>query len=111
GQEALELAVALGDSALQMLASHTLGQACYAIGDFGRAGELLWRRVEVAERGGVGQGIWRAQYRRADRVPGVAGTNLEHARGLCRGPAPGGGGAPPRHAGRPRGHTDHGPRL
>jgi tetratricopeptide (TPR) repeat protein len=50
GQEALELAVALGDSALQMLASHTLGQACYAIGDFGRAAELLWRNVEVADR-------------------------------------------------------------
>jgi class 3 adenylate cyclase/tetratricopeptide (TPR) repeat protein len=50
GQEALELAVALGDSALQMLASHTLGQACYAIGDFGRAAEVFWRNVEVADR-------------------------------------------------------------
>ena len=32
------------------------------------------------------------------QVPGVAGADLERARGLRRGPAPRGGGAPPRHA-------------
>ena len=50
GQQALELAVELGDSALQGQASHTLGQAYYAIGDFGRAAELLRRNVEAADR-------------------------------------------------------------
>src|SRR5437667_2914128 len=40
--------------------------------------------------------------------PALAG---ERAWGLRRGPAPRGGGAPPRHAGRPRDHTDHYPRL
>ena len=59
-------------------------------------------RAAAAERGGGGQGVWHAQYRRADPVPGVAGADLERARGLRRGPAPRGGGAPPRHAGRPR---------
>jgi tetratricopeptide (TPR) repeat protein len=49
-RQALDLAVALGDSALQMQASHTLGQAYYAIGDFGRAAELLRRNVEAADR-------------------------------------------------------------
>ena len=48
-RQALDLAVALGDSALQMQASHTLGQAYYAIGDFGRAAELR-RNVEAADR-------------------------------------------------------------
>jgi tetratricopeptide (TPR) repeat protein len=32
-------------------AAHRLGQAYYAIGDFGRAAELLWRNVEAADRG------------------------------------------------------------
>ena len=50
GQQALELAAALGDSALQVQASHNLGQAYYAIGDFGRAAELLRRNVEAADR-------------------------------------------------------------
>ena len=50
GQQALELAAALGDSALQVQASHHLGQAYYAIGDFGRAAELLRRNVEAADR-------------------------------------------------------------
>ena len=50
GQQALELAAALGDSALQVQASYTLGQAYYAIGDFGRAAELLRRNVEAADR-------------------------------------------------------------
>jgi tetratricopeptide (TPR) repeat protein len=50
GQQAFELAVALGDSALQARASLNLGQAYYAIGDFGRAAELLRRNVEAADR-------------------------------------------------------------
>jgi class 3 adenylate cyclase/tetratricopeptide (TPR) repeat protein len=49
-QQALELAAALGDSTLQVRAAHTLGQAYYAIGDFGRAAELLRRNVEAADR-------------------------------------------------------------
>ena len=51
GQQALELAVELGESALQVEASVYLGQAYSAIGDFGRAAELLRRNVEAADRG------------------------------------------------------------
>ena len=50
GQQALELATALGESALQVQASLNLGQAYYAIGDFGRAAELLRWSVEAADR-------------------------------------------------------------
>jgi tetratricopeptide (TPR) repeat protein len=50
GQQALELAAALGDSALQEQASCTLGQMSYALGDFGRAAELLRWNVEAADR-------------------------------------------------------------
>jgi tetratricopeptide (TPR) repeat protein len=50
GQQALNLAVDLGESALQVRASHTLGQACYAIGDFSRAAKLLRWSVEAADR-------------------------------------------------------------
>jgi tetratricopeptide (TPR) repeat protein len=50
GRQGLELGVELGDSALQMRASYTLGQAYYASGDFSRAAELLRRNVEAAER-------------------------------------------------------------
>jgi tetratricopeptide (TPR) repeat protein len=49
GQQALELAAALGDSALQGEAVYRLGQAYYAIGDFGRAVELLRQNVEAAD--------------------------------------------------------------
>ena len=45
GQQALELAVELGESVLQGRASHPLGQAYFAIGDFGRAAELLRQNV------------------------------------------------------------------
>jgi len=51
GQEALELAAALGDRALQCQASHRLGQACYGIGAYGRAAELLRWSVAAADRG------------------------------------------------------------
>jgi tetratricopeptide (TPR) repeat protein len=50
GQQARELAAALGDSALQGQASLNLGQGYYAIGDFGRAAELLRQNVEAADR-------------------------------------------------------------
>src|SRR4030095_14035988 len=50
GQQDLDLAATLGDSALQEQASHTLGLAYNAIGDFGRAAELLRRNVEAADR-------------------------------------------------------------
>src|SRR5262249_47541784 len=39
GRQALELAVELGESALQMEASHRLGQIYLSLGDFGRAAE------------------------------------------------------------------------
>src|SRR5262249_1101859 len=48
-QQAHQLAVALGDRALQVQASYYLGRAYYDTGDFGRAAELLRRNVEVAD--------------------------------------------------------------
>jgi tetratricopeptide (TPR) repeat protein len=50
GQQALELAAALGDSALQAHASHHLGQAYQALGDFRRAAELLRWNVAAGDR-------------------------------------------------------------
>jgi tetratricopeptide (TPR) repeat protein len=50
GRQALALAAALGESALQAQASHHLGQAYQAIGDFRRAAELLRRNVEAGGR-------------------------------------------------------------
>jgi class 3 adenylate cyclase/tetratricopeptide (TPR) repeat protein len=50
GRQALELAVALGNSALQGYASYYLGQAYEVIGDFGRAVELQRWNVEAADR-------------------------------------------------------------
>ncbi|HEX2186123.1 MAG TPA: hypothetical protein VHN78_11530, partial [Chloroflexota bacterium] len=50
GQEALELAGALDDSALQVQASLNLGRVYSIIGDFGRAAELLRWNVETADR-------------------------------------------------------------
>jgi tetratricopeptide (TPR) repeat protein len=50
GQQALELAAELGESALQVRASYNLGLAYRAIGDFGRAAELLRRNVEAVDR-------------------------------------------------------------
>jgi tetratricopeptide (TPR) repeat protein len=49
GQQAFELAVELGESALQSEASLLLGQAYQAIGDLGRAAELLRHNVEAAD--------------------------------------------------------------
>ena len=50
GQQALELAAALGESPLQVEASHRLGQVYANIGDYGRAAELLRWNVEAADR-------------------------------------------------------------
>jgi len=50
GRQALELAADFGDNAMQVEASHRLGQAYYAIGDFGRAAELLRWSMEAADR-------------------------------------------------------------
>jgi predicted ATPase/class 3 adenylate cyclase len=50
GQQALALAAALGNSALQTAACHRLGQVYFNLGDFGRAAELLKRNVEAADR-------------------------------------------------------------
>jgi tetratricopeptide (TPR) repeat protein len=47
-QQALDLATALGDRALQVEAVHHLGTTYYGIGDFSRAAELLRRNVEAA---------------------------------------------------------------
>jgi class 3 adenylate cyclase/tetratricopeptide (TPR) repeat protein len=49
GQQALALAAALGDSALQVGASQRLGQVYLFIGDFGRAAALLRRIVEATD--------------------------------------------------------------
>ena len=92
GQQALELAAALGDSALQVQASYRLGQAYFAIGDFGRAAELLRRNVEAA-----------------DREAGTPSTDLRIrsqawlARTLARsGPSPRAGATGRRHSASPR---------
>jgi class 3 adenylate cyclase/tetratricopeptide (TPR) repeat protein len=50
GRQAFELAAELGDSALQMHASHNLGQVYEATGDFGRAAELLRQNVQAVDR-------------------------------------------------------------
>jgi len=50
GRQALDLAAALGDSALQVHASHTLGQAYFVSGDFGQAAALLRQNVEAEDR-------------------------------------------------------------
>ena len=50
GQQALRLAAALGESALQVQASQKLAMVYHAIGDFGRAAELLRQNMEAADR-------------------------------------------------------------
>jgi tetratricopeptide (TPR) repeat protein len=53
GQQARALAAALGDSVLQAQASYYLGQAYFAIGDFGRAADLLrWSVAAVNPESG-----------------------------------------------------------
>jgi len=50
GREALALAAALGDRALQGLTSLNLGRVYYGIGDFGQAAELLQWNVETVDQ-------------------------------------------------------------
>jgi tetratricopeptide (TPR) repeat protein len=50
GQQALALAVELGDSALQAGTSYVLGRAYLGIGDFVRAAEWLRQSMEAADR-------------------------------------------------------------
>jgi tetratricopeptide (TPR) repeat protein len=50
GRQALALTAEIGDSALQVQASLTLGQAYHVVGNFGRAAELLRWNVEAADR-------------------------------------------------------------
>jgi tetratricopeptide (TPR) repeat protein len=64
GQQALALAAALGDSALQIQTFQPLATIYYAIGDFGRAAELLRRTVEAADReSGTPSTAWRSHCR------------------------------------------------
>jgi class 3 adenylate cyclase/tetratricopeptide (TPR) repeat protein len=64
GRQALALAAARGDSALQVQAAHALGQAYQAIGDFGRSAELLRRNVEAADReSGTPSSVFRIESR------------------------------------------------
>ena len=70
GQQALALAAALGDSALQVRASIDLGQVYSAIGDFGRAAELLRRNVEATD-----QGVWHGPVQTCRSIPRVAGDD------------------------------------
>ena len=76
---------------------------------------IAWGRHAISSVTSAGRprscgGAWRLRTGRLARpvqrpvpVPGMAGADLERARGLRRGPAPRGGSAPPRHAGRPQG--------
>jgi tetratricopeptide (TPR) repeat protein len=50
GQQALDLAVELEDSALQVQTFHRLGEVYATSGDFGRAAKLLRRNVEAGDR-------------------------------------------------------------
>jgi class 3 adenylate cyclase/tetratricopeptide (TPR) repeat protein len=49
GQQAFALATELGDRALQIHASHNLGQVYEVTGDFGRAADLLRHNVEAVD--------------------------------------------------------------
>jgi len=49
-QQALELAVELGERALEVQASHFLGRAYYVLGDFSQAAELMRWNMEAADR-------------------------------------------------------------
>jgi tetratricopeptide (TPR) repeat protein len=64
GQQAIELAAELGERVLQAQAYHNLAQVYSAIGDFGRAVELLQWSVETADREpGTLSTLWRIESR------------------------------------------------
>jgi tetratricopeptide (TPR) repeat protein len=59
GRQTLDLAAALGDSTLQLQASHRLAQIYFVIGDYRRAAELLQQNIEVADRElGTPRTVW-----------------------------------------------------
>jgi tetratricopeptide (TPR) repeat protein len=82
GQQALDLAVELGDRALQGQAFYNLGQANYAIGNFSRAAELLRQNVEAADReSGRPSAGWRSRTQaRLAQVLSVLGDFAEGRR-------------------------------
>ena len=84
GRQACELAAALGERGVQVLASFRLGQAYDAIGDFGRAVELLRWSVEAADRESrTSSTDWRIQSRTF--LARVLGTLGAFAEGRCHG--------------------------
>jgi predicted ATPase len=89
GQQALELAAEFDESALQGEVSLSLGQAYHAIGDFGRAAELLRRNVEAEDReSGTSGKDWRIQSQALlARTLGTLGAFAEgrhHGEEACR---------------------------
>jgi tetratricopeptide (TPR) repeat protein len=82
GRQACELAAVLGERSVQVLASFRLGQAYDAIGDFGRAVELLRWSVEAADReSGTSSTDWRIHSRVfLARVLGTLGAFAEGRR-------------------------------
>ena len=98
-------AVALGDSALQRQAASTLGLAYQPCQRLRLGGRLLQWNIEAADR--------RSGTPSTDMEPisGAAGDDLGRASRMRRGQHHRGGGAPTRHAGRPRANTGHCPPL
>jgi tetratricopeptide (TPR) repeat protein len=89
GQQALDLAGELGDRALQAQASYRLGMADNAIGDFGRAAELLRRNVEAVDRefGTPSTDVWiqsRAWLARTLSALGAFAEGRRHGEGALR---------------------------
>jgi tetratricopeptide (TPR) repeat protein len=82
GRQACDLAAALGERGVQVLASFRLGQAYDAIGDFGQAVELLRWSVEAADReAGTSSMGWEIQSRTfLARVLGTLGAFAEGRR-------------------------------
>ncbi len=106
GQQALELASRSATAPCRSAPASPWGGSTRMATSAGRWSCCggTWRRRTL----GVGSPV---DSRAGTRVPGVAGAGAWRARGVCGGPALWRGGAPPRRAGRPRGHTDHCPRL
>jgi len=84
GRQALALAVALGNGALQRQASYLLGQAYHAKGDFSRAAELLRSSVEAADRESSASHTASQSSSRA-RLARTLGALGAFAEGRCRG--------------------------
>jgi tetratricopeptide (TPR) repeat protein len=82
GLQALDLAAALGHSALQGQVSYYLGQAYFFIGDLGRAAELLRRNVEALDQepGTPGEDLRIRSQAWLARILGVLGAFAEGRR-------------------------------